>query len=135
MCREVSSITEEYLLLALCVQSLKEEHLSQGVYCSRAIKKTQNCFAGMSELPRRIRSHTAANETLVDSLACKRTETGIRSGHNRKCSRDYMKRTDSLLPMLFCEEAKAFIPLGGWEGVLCSKALIITKGSCSSAAL
>lgn len=56
------------------------------------------------------RSHTAANETQVDSLPCKRTEAGVRSGHNRKHCRDYMKGTDSRLRMNLCEEVK------GWGG-------------------
>lgn len=38
------------------------------------------------------------------------TETGVRSGHNRKCSTDYIKRTDSLLRMNFGREVEAFTP-------------------------
>lgn len=88
-------------------------------------KKVQLCWDERTLLIHK-HSHTAANETLVDSLPCKRTEAGVRSGHNRKRSRDYMKGgTDSLLRMNL-EEVKVFIP-GGDLGGLCSKALFMTE--------
>lgn len=77
----------------------------------KSIQKNLLCWDDRTSL-RHKHSHTAANETLVHSLPCNRTETGIRSGHNRKCSIDYMKRTDSLVQMLLYEEVKAFIPQG-----------------------
>ncbi len=46
----------------------------------------------------------------------KGTEAGVRSGHNRKWSRDYIKRTDLLLRMNFCREVEAFTaPLRGFQ--------------------
>lgn len=120
-------------LLAVFAQYLREEHLSQGVHCSTASKKNVLCWDDRTPL-RHEHSHTAANETLVYPLPCNRTETGIRSGHNRKCSIDYMKRTDSLVQMLLCEEVKAVIPQGGLV-VFCSKALIMNEWSCLSAGL
>lgn len=40
----------------------------------------------------------------------KGTKTGVRSGHNRKWSRDHIKRMDSLLRMNFCREVEACTP-------------------------
>lgn len=81
-------------------------------------KKFQLCWDERTPLIHK-HSRTAANETLVDSLPCRRTEAGVRSGHNRKRSRDYMKgRTDSQLRMNL-EEVKVFIPGGGIGGGAC----------------
>lgn len=89
-------------------------------------KKIQLCWDEGTPLIHK-HSRTAANETLVDSLPCRRTEAGVRSGHNRKRSRDYMKgRTDSQLRMNL-EEVKVFIPGGELRGAVCSKALFMTE--------
>lgn len=56
-------------------------------------------------------SHVGGNaHTHMDSVPHGGTETGVRSGHNRKCSTDYIKRIDSLLRMNFGREVEAFTP-------------------------
>lgn len=114
-----ASVLSQFLWLYCCTVSFSFSSISPGACIALVDKrkaknktkrptKKKSCFGGMRERlhnspPWRTLTHThtqmfscSRQHTHMDCLPYGETETGVGSGHNRKCSRDYIKRTGSL---------------------------------------